>query len=103
MTFGWPPLAWLSARFKWEIRSMDGSNVFVKTISNPLLQRAITLIGHPDLTEYTIAADVRSDAKGRRGSSKYKPGAAVGVICQRYIVLLQPAATSQGSKPVPSA
>ncbi|QNN21651.1 PQQ-binding-like beta-propeller repeat protein [Planctomycetales bacterium ZRK34] len=80
--FAYPPLAWIGARFKWDIREIDGSNVIAKTLDNLILQRASTFIGHPDSTNYTISADVMT-AGNRRMSSD------VGLINQRYLVTLK--------------
>ena len=80
--FAYPPLAWIGARFKWEVREVGGEKVFAKTLDRPLFQRALTFIGHPDLTGYTMEADVMSDGN-RRGMSD------VGLINQRYMIVLK--------------
>lgn len=77
--FAYPPLAWIGARFKWDIRQVDGSNVIAKTLDNLILQRAFTFMGHPDSTDYTITADVKTDGNRRMSSD-------VGLINQRYLV-----------------
>jgi len=79
--FAWPPLPWIGARFKWEIRSLDGQKVLAKTLDRVLFQRAITFIGHPRLKNYTIQADVMSEGNRRIMS-------VAGVINQRYIITL---------------
>jgi outer membrane protein assembly factor BamB len=79
--FAWPPLPWIGARFKWDIRELDGNKVFAKTLDNLLFQRAFTFIGDPALSNYTMAADVMS-AGSRRNMSN------VGVINQRYVINL---------------
>ena len=56
--FAYPPLAWIGGRFRWEVRERDGSKVLAKTTDNPFLSRALTFIGHPDESNYTLAADV---------------------------------------------
>ncbi len=77
VTFAYPPLAWIGARFKWEIRHEDagaggdagagaGNSVFTKTIDRLLFQRALTYIGHPDLTNYTTAAAATASARADR-------------------------------------
>jgi outer membrane protein assembly factor BamB len=78
----YPPLPWIGARFRWEVREKDGSKVLAKTTDNPFLSRALTFIGHPEESNYTIAADVMSDGN-RRGMGE------MGVINQRYIVRLK--------------
>ncbi|MCW8133922.1 MAG: PQQ-binding-like beta-propeller repeat protein, partial [Planctomycetota bacterium] len=75
--FAYPPLPWIGARFKWEIREKDGNKVLTKTIDNKLFQRAYTFIGHSDLKNYTIEADVMSDGNKRKMSE-------VGLLNQRY-------------------
>lgn len=79
--FAYPPLPWIGARFKWEIRDLEGEKVLTKTLDNVLFQRAITFIGDPSASNYTLQADVRSEGN-RRGMSN------VGLINQRYIIAL---------------
>jgi outer membrane protein assembly factor BamB len=85
--FAYPPLPWIGARFKWEVReveSADGakSKALTKTIDNKLFQRALTFIGAPDAKDYTIEADVMSDGNKRKMSE-------VGIVNQRYAVVLK--------------
>jgi hypothetical protein len=80
--FAYPPLPWIGARFKWEVREVDGNKMLVKTVDNRLLQRAMTFFGTPDMHNYTIEADVRSDGTKRKMSE-------VGVINQRYAIVLK--------------
>jgi outer membrane protein assembly factor BamB len=80
--FAHPPLEWIGARFKWEVREKDGSKVLTKTLDQLILQRAITFIGPEDLSNYTISADVMTDGNRRLMSE-------VGVINQRYIISLK--------------
>ncbi len=80
--FAYPPLPWIGARFKWEVRERDGSKVLAKTLDRPLFQRSITFIGKPDLRNYTVEADVMSDGN-RRWMSE------VGLINQRYFIVLK--------------
>lgn len=79
--FAYPPLPWIGARFKWDIREMDGGKVLAKTLDNVLFQRAITFIGGPDYSEYTVKADVMTDGNRRMKSN-------VGLINQRYFIYL---------------
>ena len=81
VNFAYPPLPWIGARFKWEVRDLEGEKVLTKTLDNVLFQRAITFIGDPNASNYTVEADVRSDGN-RRGMSN------VGVINQRYVIAL---------------
>lgn len=80
--FGWPPLPWIGARFKWDVRSVDGSQVLAKTLDKVLFQRAITFIGHPDESNYTLAADVMTNGDARQSSI-------VGLINQRYLIAVK--------------
>ena len=79
--FAYPPLPWIGARFKWEIRDLDGNKVLRKTLDNVLFQRATTFFGHPDASNYTVEADVMTGGSRRVKST-------VGVINQRYVVAL---------------
>lgn len=80
--FAFPPLPWNGARFRWEIREKDGSKVLAKTLDNVLFQRAMTFVAFPNLSNYTVEADLMSEG-GRRGMSE------VGLINQRYIIELK--------------
>lgn len=79
--FSYPPLPWIGARFKWDIREKDGNKVLAKTLDRVLFQRAITFIGDPNLTNYTVEADVMTDGNRRMKSN-------VGLINQRYFIYL---------------
>jgi outer membrane protein assembly factor BamB len=80
--FAFPPLPWIGARFKWEVRQLDGSNVLAKTLDTPLFQRAMAFIGPPDVAGCTLEADVMSDGNRRVMST-------VGLINQRYLIALE--------------
>jgi outer membrane protein assembly factor BamB len=80
--FGWPPLPWIGARFKWDVRQRAEGQVLAKTINNPFFQRSLSFIGHPDEHDYTMTVDVMSDGDARQMS-------VVGVVHQRYIVALK--------------
>jgi len=85
VAYAHPPLPWIGARMKWQVRddpTDDGDNqVLAKTLDRVLFQRSLIFMGHPDDTGYTVQADVLSDGNRRGGS-------VVGVICQRYIIAL---------------
>jgi len=89
--FAYPPLGWIGGRLKWEVRERDGNKCFVKTIDNKLFQRAFTFIGHTDLSNYTVQADVMSDGVTRKAGDKVKivKMSEVGVINQRYAIILK--------------
>ncbi len=84
--FAYPPLPWNSARFRFEVRAKDlegGTNqALVKTIENKLFQRGQIFFGFPDMSNYTIEADVLSEGNRRKMSE-------VGLINQRYAVILK--------------
>jgi len=80
--FAYPPLPWIGARFKFEVRERDGNKCLVKTIDNKFFQRATVFLGAPDAKNYTIEADVMSDGNRRKMSE-------VGVINQRYAIVLK--------------
>jgi hypothetical protein len=80
--FAYPPLPWIGARFKFEVRDKDGSKALTKTIDNKFFQRATVFIGTPEMKNYTIQADVFSEGNRRKMSE-------VGVINQRYVIVLK--------------
>jgi outer membrane protein assembly factor BamB len=80
--FAYPPLSWIGARFKFEVRDKDGTKAFTKTIDNIFFQRATVFIGEPEMKNYTIEADVMSDGDRRKMSD-------VGLINQRYVIVLK--------------
>jgi outer membrane protein assembly factor BamB len=80
--FAYPPLPWIGARFKFEVREKDGTKCLTKTIDNKFFQRATVFLGAPDAKNYTIEADVMSDGNRRKMSE-------VGLINQRYAVVLK--------------
>jgi outer membrane protein assembly factor BamB len=82
VAFSYPPLPWIGARFKFDVRELGGSKVFAKTTDNKFFQRATVFVGAPDAKNYTIEADVMSDGNRRKMSE-------VGVINQRYLIVLK--------------
>jgi len=80
--FAYPPLPWIGARFKFEVRDKDGTKCLTKTIDNKFFQRATVFLGAPDAKNYTIEADVMSDGNRRKMSE-------VGIINQRYAIVLK--------------
>lgn len=79
--FSYPPLPWIGARFKWEVRDLEGNKVLAKTLDNVFFQRATAFIGTPDMKNYTVEADVMSDGNRRNMSI-------VGLVNQRYNISL---------------
>lgn len=83
--FNYPPLPWNGARFRFEVRQAPGegsTKALCKTIENKLFQRGTVFIGHPDMKNYTIEADVFSEGNRRKMSE-------AGVVNQRYIIVLK--------------
>ena len=80
--FAYPPLPWIGARFKFEVRDKDGSKTLTKTVDNKFFQRATVFMGDPNLKNYTIQADVMSEGNRRKMSE-------VGIINQRYLIVLK--------------
>ncbi len=80
--FAYPPLPWIGARFKFDVREKEGGKVLVKTIDNRFFQRATVFIGTPEMKNYTIQADVMSEGNRRKMSE-------VGLINQHYLVVLK--------------
>jgi hypothetical protein len=80
--FSYPPLPWIGARFKFDIRDKEGNKVMAKTTDNRFFQRATVFIGTPEMHRYTIQADVMSDGNRRKMSE-------VGLINQHYLIVLK--------------
>ncbi len=80
--FAYPPLPWIGARVRFDVRDKDSNNALVKTIDNKFFQRGTAFIGSPSLHDYTIEADVMSEGSRRKMSE-------VGVINQRYMIVLK--------------
>ncbi|MEO6755373.1 MAG: PQQ-binding-like beta-propeller repeat protein [Chthoniobacteraceae bacterium] len=81
--FSYPPLPWTGARFRFEVREAPGGGkALCKTIDNKLFQRGQVFIGHPDMHNYTIEADVLTEGNKRKMSD-------IGLINQRYLVVLR--------------
>ena len=77
-----PRSYWLSAGPKWDIRELDGEKVLARVMDNPLFQRAFSLFGTPDMKNYTVQVDIRTDGNRRMMSS-------AGVYNQRYLIVLK--------------
>lgn len=80
--FAYPPLPWIGARFRFEVREVDGTKALTKTIDNKLFQRGTAFIGDATMRNYTVQADVRSEGTNRKMSE-------VGLVNQRYLVFLK--------------
>lgn len=80
--FAYPPLPWIGARFKFEVREKDGTKALAKTVENKFFQRAFVFLGSANAKNYTIEADVMSEGNRRKMSE-------VGVLNQRYAIVLK--------------
>lgn len=80
--YSYPPLPWIGARFKFDVREKDGNKVMAKTTDNRFFQRATVFIGTPEMSNYTIEADVMSDGNRRKMSE-------IGIINQHYLIVLK--------------
>jgi outer membrane protein assembly factor BamB len=78
-----PPAHWINATGKFAVRAVDGNKVLVKLAVNPFAfaKRTRPFFGPPDLSDYTIEADVRSMERRRQMGD-------VGVVAQRYELVL---------------
>jgi len=77
-----PPPYWAGATRKWEVRERDGEKVLTKLLASPLFQRAMTMIGHPEMSNYTMQVDILTDGNRRTRSS-------AGLVNQRYLIALK--------------
>lgn len=80
--FAYPPLPWIGARFKFDVRDLNGNKVLAKNFDRLLFQRAMVFIGTADMSDYIVSADVMTDGNRRSKSD-------VGVINQRYMIVLK--------------
>ncbi|PQO26972.1 serine/threonine protein kinase [Blastopirellula marina] len=55
---GEPPITWVGARYRHIVRDVDGNKVMVKITTIPKGTRSQSWMGHTDLHDYTIEADV---------------------------------------------
>jgi hypothetical protein len=78
-----PPTHWVNATGKFTVRAVDGNRVLVKLAENPFAfaKRTRPFFGPPDLSNYTIEAEVRSQEKRRQIAD-------VGIVAQRYEMVL---------------
>lgn len=80
--FAFPPLSWIGARFKFDVREMDGTQLLAKNMDRLLFQRSTAFISDYHLSNYTLQADVMTDGSRRAKSD-------VGLINQRYLFSLK--------------
>ncbi|HEY1172128.1 MAG TPA: PQQ-binding-like beta-propeller repeat protein [Verrucomicrobiae bacterium] len=80
--FAYPPLPWIGARFRFEVREIDGTKALCKTIENKLFQRGTIFLGDPTMKNYTVQTDIYSEGNRRKMSD-------AGIIVHRYQILLK--------------
>lgn len=80
--FSYPPLPWIGARFKFDVRELEGNKVFAKTFDRLLFQRGTVFVAPSHLSNYTMQADVRTEGSARLKSD-------IGFINQRYLICLR--------------
>jgi hypothetical protein len=76
------PVTWVGARYRHVIRNVDGSNLAVKITTIPKGTKSRSWMGHPDLHDYTIQAEVRGAAAGAKQPD-------IGLIAQGYTLDMQ--------------
>ena len=79
---GQPPATWVGARYRHVVREDDGNRVMVKVTTIPKGTRSRCWFGPPELSNYTIQADVL----GTQSSGKLPD---IGMIAQGYALDLQ--------------
>ncbi|WP_397382554.1 PQQ-binding-like beta-propeller repeat protein [Prosthecobacter sp.] len=83
--FAYPPLPWIGARFKFDVREVagaPGNKVFAKTFDRLLFQRGTVFLAPSQFSNYTMQADVMTDGSARAKSD-------IGLINQRYLICLR--------------
>lgn len=79
---GEPPITWVGMRYRHVIRDKDGNKVMVKVNTIPKGTRSQGWIGHPDLHDYTIQADVMGDLTDDQMPE-------IGITAQGYTLAIQ--------------
>ncbi|MBY0589009.1 PQQ-binding-like beta-propeller repeat protein [bacterium] len=86
------PITWIGARYRHVPREVDGEKLIVKITTIPKGTRSQSWMGHADLHDYTIQADVR-------GSQKNGKMPDMGLIAQRYTLDLMGQNQQLGQQP----
>ena len=81
------PVTWVGARYRHQLRSVDGNKGVVKVTTSPKGTRSRCWFGHPELSDYTISADVRGAIKNNKMPD-------IGLIAQGYAMDMQGASQS---------
>jgi outer membrane protein assembly factor BamB len=74
-----PPLSWVGARYRHQIRTIDGSPALTKVTTIPKGARSRAWMGQSDLKEYTISADAR-------GARRQEQLPDIGLTNQGYVL-----------------
>ncbi len=74
---GQVPITWIGARYRHQVREVNGEKLLVKRNDIPLGTRSQSWMGHTDLHDYTIQADIHGDIKNSKTPD-------IGLIAQRY-------------------
>ncbi len=77
------PITWVGARYRHQIRDVDGNKLMVKITTIPKGQRSQAILGPPDSHDFTVQADVLGTLVGSDGrATTTLPD--IGLIAQRY-------------------
>lgn len=74
---GQVPITWVGARYRHQVRDVNGEKMLVKVNTIPLGTRSQAWMGPPGLHDYTIQADVWADLKNNKLPD-------IGLTAQRY-------------------
>jgi outer membrane protein assembly factor BamB len=77
------PPHWINARGtgRYEVREIEGGKILVKKSDNQTFKRIRSFFGPPNMSDYTVEADVRATEKRRQMGD-------AGVVAQRYTLVL---------------
>lgn len=75
------PITWIGARYRHQVREVEGNPALVKITTIPLGTRSQSWMGQPDLHDYTIQADFKASKKDGKIPD-------LGLINQRYTLAL---------------
>jgi hypothetical protein len=76
-----PPREWIHATGRYTVRDLGGSKGLFRAADNSVARRVRTMIGATNAANYTVEADVRASERRRQMGD-------VGVIAQRYVLVL---------------
>lgn len=75
------PITWIGARYRHQVRDVEGNPALVKITTIPLGTRSQSWMGQPDLHDYTIQADFKASIKAGKIPD-------LGLINQRYTLAM---------------